>query len=403
VSARPDRLARHGLALLLAVAGAIALAFGLARTRAPLASIVLAASGALLLSVATFLSRLHRERAARLDGLARAQAEIDRAVADRTASLARYAGRLERENRELGDLAAQDSVTGVANRRRFEEAFALEWRRGVRSGLPLAIALLDVDDFKAYNDTRGHQMGDSCLRDLAQTLTACVHRAGDLVARYGGDEFVVLLPFTSSEDAHRLLEEMRQRVASLGFTSRDSSPVTVSAGLVATVPSQERDPQSVLAAADRCLYEAKRNGKNRVVNVERSAAAAPHGRPVLIVEDETEVRDALRGVVDDHGYPCLAAADGRAALEMLRSGERPGLIVLDLAMPGMNGWEFVVETERDRALRDIPIAIVTALEASDEPYPVPSRHAGTFKKPLDTSKLLAVVQHHCGSRLPERV
>jgi CheY-like chemotaxis protein len=112
------------------------------------------------------------------------------------------------------------------------------------------------------------------------------------------------------------------------------------------------------------------------------------------------VRDALRGVVDDHGYPCIAAADGNAALEMLRGGERPGLIVLDLAMPGMNGWDFVVETERDGALREIPIAIVTALDAADEGYPVPSRHAGTFKKPIDASRLLAVVRHHCGARLP---
>ncbi len=166
-----------------------------------------------------------------------------------------------------------DGLTGVSNRRHFDERLALEWRRAVRHGNPLSVALLDVDCFKRYNDRYGHQAGDACLRRLAQTLQASLRRPGDLVARYGGEEFVCLLPDTGPDGALALARQIGESVQALAIEHADSTAagvVTVSLGVYSrhgdagqSAPA-DATAAALLAGADAQLYAAKAGGRNRV-------------------------------------------------------------------------------------------------------------------------------------------
>jgi len=175
---------------------------------------------------------------------------------------------LEEANQRLERLSHVDGLTGLANRRRFDEAFDVEWRRGSRSSWPLSLMLIDVDAFKAFNDTYGHLEGDACLRRVADTLSSCLGRAADVAARFGGEEFVALLPLASADEAARLAERVRERVEALAIphaSSPAAKRVTVSIGCASTVPKEDGEPAALLAAADAALYAAKRAGRNRVV------------------------------------------------------------------------------------------------------------------------------------------
>jgi diguanylate cyclase (GGDEF)-like protein len=171
---------------------------------------------------------------------------------------------------EVGRLANLDSLTGLANRRSFEEALDREVARGTRAGKPVSLVLLDVDHFKAVNDTLGHQQGDETLRQVAAALAdAC--RDGDLAARYGGEEFAVLLPACPPSEAYRVAERLRASVAGITVPTA----VTVSAG-VASLPAHANGAQELLRKADDALYAAKRGGRDRTV---RSRARTRHARP----------------------------------------------------------------------------------------------------------------------------
>jgi diguanylate cyclase (GGDEF)-like protein/PAS domain S-box-containing protein len=178
----------------------------------------------------------------------------------------------EKQLRELAmELQGQifiDGLTGIPNRRRFDEHVENEFRRAKRSGSPLSLAMIDVDAFKDYNDNYGHQKGDDCLILIAAALARILGRPCDLVARYGGEEFVALMPDTNAEGALSLAEAMRREVESLaiehGF-SGVAPHVTISLGLLTQIPSHSTVISHMIGAADRALYQAKRNGRNCVV------------------------------------------------------------------------------------------------------------------------------------------
>lgn len=184
--------------------------------------------------------------------------------------IATMRARLEQANAELRALSGRDGLTGIANRRHFDEQVRLEWRRCRRDGHPLGLILADVDHFKRYNDHYGHLGGDDCLTAVAAALKDCVRRAGDLVARYGGEEFVVLLPNTDLTGTGRVAEEARAAVEGLQLphAASDTAPVvTLSLGAAAFPPRLlgEAEVQDLIDRADRALYRAKAQGRNRVV------------------------------------------------------------------------------------------------------------------------------------------
>jgi two-component system chemotaxis family response regulator WspR len=173
---------------------------------------------------------------------------------------------LARANEELRRLAALDGLTGIANRRRFDEALQAEWQRGRRNGSPLALLLCDVDHFKLYNDHLGHPAGDLCLKKTAAVLTGQLKRPADLAARYGGEEFALLLPNTDLAGALRVGEACRaglERLA-LPHPGAPRGVVTMSMGVACIVPGDDDTLEDLIARADAALYEAKREGRNRV-------------------------------------------------------------------------------------------------------------------------------------------
>jgi diguanylate cyclase (GGDEF)-like protein len=207
------------------------------------------------------------ELLARVRSALRLKAEMDRRKA-RERELVALAMRLEEMNQELQRLSSLDGLTGIANRRLCNAFIDREWRRAARDGTHFAVLMVDVDCFKAYNDSYGHLEGDDCLRRVATALQATIHRPGDLLARYGGEEFIALLPGTEGNGALLVAESMRAAVAALGVEHRRSpvaDHVTVSIGVASVIPGPDSDAERLIAAADAALYGAKRGGRNRVL------------------------------------------------------------------------------------------------------------------------------------------
>lgn len=173
---------------------------------------------------------------------------------------------LEEANRQLRVLAREDGLTHLANRRRFDEALGEEYRRAMRVGMPLAVVMIDVDRFKAFNDTYGHPGGDACLQALAGVLQGRCRRPADLSARYGGEEFVLLLPNTDAAGGLVVAECIRAAMRGLEIPHAGSEFgfATVSIGVAAMVPGCSQGPAALVEAADAALYEAKRAGRNAV-------------------------------------------------------------------------------------------------------------------------------------------
>ncbi len=187
----------------------------------------------------------------------------------------RQKAELEEVNSRLERLSVEDPLTGLANRRRFEAILDEEWRRCLRQELPLAVMMVDVDGFKLYNDTYGHQAGDECLSRVAQELKLFARRPGDCVARFGGEEFVIVWPGATADEAYLEMQKLVNQIRSLRIRHHVSpvcDVVTVSAGIAACVPGGNDNPFRLVRDADMALYHAKRQGRNRCVRAVEQAS-----------------------------------------------------------------------------------------------------------------------------------
>jgi diguanylate cyclase (GGDEF)-like protein len=219
----------------------------------------------ILLSKVDIFLKIHRQQ--RL--LEKKTAELDQKVEE----LLMLKSRLEEANHQLNELSRTDPLTGLANRRQYKEVLASEWRRALRNQHSLALILGDIDDFKSFNDTYGHLAGDECLRRIAQELRNPLMRPADLAARFGGEEFVILLPGTDLEGGFHIAETIRRCVENLTISYAGATidaQVTMSFGLAAVEPIAELVDLDLVCAADKALYMAKEAGKNRCAAVQVS-------------------------------------------------------------------------------------------------------------------------------------
>lgn len=201
---------------------------------------------------------------------ARLHDSLEQRVAERTAQL-------EEANRKLATLSATDSLTGLANRRHFDETLRSEWARASRIGQPLAVVMLDVDYFKNFNDRYGHQAGDACLVRVAHALEASARRASDLTARYGGEEFSIVLPNTGADEARQIGETLRRAIEQLDIANEGAAEgqVTISVGIAIQSEQDAADPDALMRLADAALYRAKNAGRNCVVLSEDAGKSPP--------------------------------------------------------------------------------------------------------------------------------
>jgi len=179
---------------------------------------------------------------------------------------------LKRARDLLERLASIDGLTGIANRRQFDAFIDQEWKRATRTNSWFSLALIDVDEFKKFNDTYGHARGDECLRSIARAMLSVARRPSDLVARYGGEEFALVLPDTDAAAMPLVVGSLLDSIRALNV-EHCGRIVTISAGAVTTIPARESSPSSVIEAADRLLYEVKRGGRNHAIHADLSSGA----------------------------------------------------------------------------------------------------------------------------------
>lgn len=192
--------------------------------------------------------------------------KLEVSVKERTGELHHANEMLKAANIKLEQISIIDGLTSIENRRAFDIAYNRAWKLSLREGMPLALIMIDIDRFKIFNDTYGHLAGDQALIRIAEVIKGVIKRPGDLAARYGGEEFVVMLTNTTAEGAAVVAEEIRRRVEELGIENEKiKGVITVSLGVASIVPAERMEPDELIGTADRALYKAKEDGRNKVI------------------------------------------------------------------------------------------------------------------------------------------
>jgi diguanylate cyclase (GGDEF)-like protein len=271
------------------------------------------------------------------------------------------AARVTALHRRLHDDARHDALTGLGNRLRLAEDLDALCGRVARYGHSYSVALLDIDNFKGLNDGAGHLAGDDVLRSVSRALDRQI-RTGDALYRYGGEEFLALLPEQSIESAALAAERLRAAVEALALPHPAGGVVTVSAG-VAALSEPGCRPDQLFELADKALYRAKERGRNRVEGYDGEDAGAERAIRLLVADDDPAIRLVLSALIGRHADLELVgeAADATEAIE-LAAQRRPDLVVLDFDMPGGGGVAAAI------AIREAnPATRVVALSADGSP------------------------------------
>ena len=352
--------------------------------------------------------------------LARVSAHIklrqaEEELRERSKEMEALARQLAETNTELAMLSRLDPLTKLFNRRTWEEAAVEEHERFQRHHFPYSIIMVDVDHFKTFNDSQGHQAGDDCLRQIAEAIVSACRRI-DVVGRYGGEEFVILAPDTDSEAAINLAERVRQSIWNLAIphpASPSGDRVTISLGVSTGASGSWGD---VLGRADGALYVAKRAGRNMVFeNQESDSESKPPTKAVpdvpeppppsknrdarvsvLVVDDEPTNRAVCRGCLEKAGYRVEQAVNGYSALDKVNTA-LPDVIIMDVVMPDMDGLECTRRLKARADTRDIPIIVLSARSKGDDVLAGLEAGADEYlTKPIRTAELLMRVRSMAG-------
>ena len=312
---------------------------------------------------------------------------------------------LAEANVQLARLSRTDPLTGLLNRRAWKEAAMQEHDRFLRCQSPYGVIILDVDHFKAFNDSCGHQAGDDCLKRVAEAIRGTC-RSSEVVGRYGGEEFVVLTSDCTRDAALNLAERIRKTIWSLGVPHPASSTADRVTACVGVATIETGSWEDVLKRADDALYVAKRSGRNMVYAEEhvtipknppppRETAQpitpienpAASNATILIVDDNPTNRTLCQRCLDGEGYQSIQAGNGQEALDLVER-HMPSVILMDVAMPNVDGLECTRRLRANAATRDIPIIMISA--RTDGPDVLAGLKAGAdeyLTKPIRTQEL----------------
>jgi diguanylate cyclase (GGDEF)-like protein len=286
------------------------------------------------------------------------------------------------------NLSSTDGLTGIPNRRHFDQILEREWRRAMRNRSSISLIMMDIDFFKDYNDYYGHLSGDDCLRHVAQVLAGSVRRPFDLVARYGGEEFACVLPETETEGAVCVANKLQQQVTALKIPhplSVATDHIALSLGVATLVPCIGQSHVDLIARAERFLCEAKHNGRNQLKSAKLPASPVPVLQKqnsaqmltqlrILAVDDVPENLELVRFYLADSPVTLVEASSGEDALLRFAVG-RFDCVLLDIHMPGMSGYETLHEIRAFESARRMPRTPVICISTGT--------HADDFRKALE--------------------
>lgn len=302
---------------------------------------------------------------------------------------------LRQRYHEAAKRAVTDSLTGLVTHGYICETLAHELQGASRAKEQHSVIFVDVDHFKAFNDTFGHALGDEVLHRVAGVIVETV-RTSDTPGRYGGEEFVISLPRTTAEEAALVAERIRQRIESVPITVTEGDEprelrITASLG-VATFPTDASDVDSLLQHADEAMYAAKQAGRNSVVAFGKKAESETGQRRVLVVDDEEQNIRLIKAMLAAAKYEVLTASCGLEALEIARHS-RPDVFLLDAMMPGMTGFDVCRRLKSEPGTRLIPVILVTALTGRSNKLKSIEAGADAFiSKPVDKEELRTQVR-----------
>lgn len=295
---------------------------------------------------------------------------------------------LSKLNDELETLSQLDSLTQIYNRRTFNTLARKHWQTANRRQEPITALMLDVDHFKLFNDHYGHPAGDACLQQVAGAIKGALRRPEDILGRYGGEEFIVVLPETDELGAAKVGENIRRAVETLKLSHERSSTsqyVTVSVGGASSLHTTGRTLDDLTKQADQALYKSKETGRNRVTIED----IKPH-KTVLIVDDDHITLELLQVLLGDH-CNIITADNGAECLDIAQD-IFPDLILLDIHMPGIDGVEVCKQLKNNTQTSVIPVIFMSVDDRATQVKI--GRQAGVndcIEKPIDENRLLAKV------------
>ena len=293
--------------------------------------------------------------------------------------------RLVNQMRLIKELSMTDQLTGLPNRRSFDTCFKSEWDRALREHEPISLLVFDIDKFKVYNDTFGHIQGDVALKTFADVLRATLKRPGDFIARWGGEEFIALLPRTDSQGAIFIAEQVRKNIFKTDIFTSDGkeAKITVSVGVNTRNSGDSLISHEFFMRADEALYVAKKKGRNKVYSFNMSTTdedSAEENQDNSLLANDTNIKNPKHSVliVDDEASNCLALTrilkaeynvyvekNGRNALRVAET-RLPDVILLDVVMFDIDGYEVLTSLKNSNKTKDIPVIFITGLREADE-------------------------------------